>query len=600
MVPDISSIIARKYGISKEIMRCRNMTMQQTQHHIRTSHGDSTDYYMYKPGDTPFSGEFQGKGDVATLFALESQTILNTHREMTTGIVLEHVGDPTIRIVKNNDSFVDDNDGSTAEKGSDFRACKQRAIQRTEKDNQLYTDLVDVTGGAIAHHKCALQAACYDDSHPPNLKSTPDNNISLRDRYGVPTTIQNVPVSCPIKGLGCHIAVDASMNGSSKHEFEVRLDQCRTIARQCSRAKLTPTEAHMIMRPRVMPSVGYSAAVTRFTPQQCQKINSAINQVLLPKIKINRKTPLAVIYAPLKLGGLNWPSFEVKQDTDSILTMIKHMRQDTTMATDIKVTLSAWQLVSGLCTPFLEPTQENLNFLGPGWIHHMRQRLQHMGGKIWLEHQWTPSTLRLNDTSIMSTVLRLNLPNSTLKKFNYVRLYLRVITIADLADATGAKIPGNRFSGAWQAQSNLTWPEIPTPPKKLLSIFRSIIRTAYATTTTSNNTLSVLALRRHLGPWNSQQSHIQYDSYRTHTQIFIRNDNRFDVFHAHHPQHFTFSHHVDEIRTSAHPTIAHIDNGRAYSHLPYTKSSRPIPQDPPNNEVCFESTTEPHSAQMAP
>jgi hypothetical protein len=212
MVPDISSIIARKYGISKGIMRCRNKVIESMQHHIQTAHGDSTNYYENDPESIPMSGEIQGKGDVATLFALESQTILNTHRELTTGIVLPHVAHPNVRIVKNNDAYVDDNDGSTAVSGNNFRKCEREVMIKTERNSQLWNDLVDGTGGAIAHHKTVIQAACHDDSHPPRLKSTPDTNISLRDRYGVPTKIRNIPVSCPIKGLGCHIAVDASMH----------------------------------------------------------------------------------------------------------------------------------------------------------------------------------------------------------------------------------------------------------------------------------------------------------------------------------------------------------------------------------------------------
>jgi hypothetical protein len=595
MVPDISSIIARKYGMSKQIMQCRNKTMEATEHHIRTSHGDSETYYKNSPGDIPMSGEFQGKGDVATLFALESQTILNTHRDMTTGIDLPHVYDPTIRISKNNDAFVDDNDGSTAVTGANFRQCEQRVMTKTEENGQIYTDLTDATGGAIAHHKTVVQSACHDDSFPPKLKNTPDTQISLRDRYGVPTKIQNIPVSCPIKGLGCRIAVDASMHGTSEHEFEARLEQCQSIANRCARAKLTPEEANMIMRPRVMPSVGYSAAVTRFTPVQCQKLNSTINQVLLPKMKINRKMPLAVIYAPLKLGGLNWPSFEIKQDTDSIMTMIKHMRQDTTMATDIKVTLSAWQLVSGLCTPFLEPSTETLDFLGPGWIHHMRQRLQNINAKIWLEDQWTPRILRSNDSSIMSKVLQLRLSRATMQKFNYVRLYLRIITIADLADETGAKIPGHRFTGRWQANSTLTWPDIPQPPSSLMALFRSIIRKAYATTLTSKHTNDTITLAKHLGPWNSNKNHINYTAYRTAIQVFIRHDNAFHVFYAQNARTFVYNHTSATIPDTTHPTIATIDQNTVYTHFPYNKAPTQWIPKAPRHEVCFPSSTPAHS-----
>jgi hypothetical protein len=86
--------------------------------------------------------------------------------------------------------------------------------------------------------------------------------------------------------------------------------------------------------------------------------------------------PLAVIYSPLRLGGLNWPSFQVKQDCDSILTLIKHLRHDETVANNIKIALSAWQLASGLCTPFLETVTPRLSYLGVGWLPHMRDRHQ--------------------------------------------------------------------------------------------------------------------------------------------------------------------------------------------------------------------------------
>ena len=63
MVPDISSIIARKYGMAKNLLRCQNKTIERMQHHIRTSHGDSVKYYENTPGDPPKAGEIQGTND---------------------------------------------------------------------------------------------------------------------------------------------------------------------------------------------------------------------------------------------------------------------------------------------------------------------------------------------------------------------------------------------------------------------------------------------------------------------------------------------------------------------------------------------------------
>jgi hypothetical protein len=53
--------------------------------------------------------------------------------------------------------------------------------------------------------------------------------------------------------------------------------------------------------------------------------------------------------------------------------------------------------------------------------------------------------------------------------------WLRVITLADLADPTGRYIPGDRLVGEWQAQSPLEWTRQPRPSKRDFALFRKFI-----------------------------------------------------------------------------------------------------------------------------
>ncbi|KAL7533444.1 hypothetical protein ACHAXR_008968 [Thalassiosira sp. AJA248-18] len=104
MVPNISTLIARKYGVTKSVMRSRNATMEQMQHRIRTGHGESKHTYQQNADDVPLAGETQGKGDVASLWSLLSQTILRTQQDLHEPLTLPHVtGSP--KISKNNDAF---------------------------------------------------------------------------------------------------------------------------------------------------------------------------------------------------------------------------------------------------------------------------------------------------------------------------------------------------------------------------------------------------------------------------------------------------------------------------------------------------------------
>ena len=89
MVPGVSSLIARKFGVSETMMGCRNDTIKKLKWNIRKGCGDLEEYYVENDGDDPLSGEVQGKGDLASLWCLMSHTILKAHSTLHTLIVMK-------------------------------------------------------------------------------------------------------------------------------------------------------------------------------------------------------------------------------------------------------------------------------------------------------------------------------------------------------------------------------------------------------------------------------------------------------------------------------------------------------------------------------
>jgi hypothetical protein len=375
MVPDISAIIARKYGMEKNVLICRNKVLEELKRMVRTTQGDSKKYYKREHYELPMAGEYQGKADAAPLWSAESHTFLRTHQQLAEGSFMPHVIDQVLAIRKNNDAYVDDDDMTKTARGKNFDDLDlaKMLVTETQTSAQLWNDIIFLSGGGVAHHKSMWQGISFDNSTcPPTMREYFPGEIHLKDRKGVQTKITKLSIKQPNKGLGCHLAPNAAQHGSDKHEYEVRCSQAHKLANNVLPVHTSPHETYNLMHGRTMTSIGYSAAVTRFDQQQCRKLNTIVNRVLLPRMKFNRHMPHAVIYSPIDKGGFAWPSFQVKQDTDSILTMIKHLRWNGTVGKDILVVLSAWQLASGLVQPLMYGVECDLPYLGVGWITHMR------------------------------------------------------------------------------------------------------------------------------------------------------------------------------------------------------------------------------------
>ena len=67
VVPGVSSLIARKFGVAYLIMKCRNERIKVLKWNARTGCGDSEEMYEEEEEDEVLNGEVQGKGDDASL-----------------------------------------------------------------------------------------------------------------------------------------------------------------------------------------------------------------------------------------------------------------------------------------------------------------------------------------------------------------------------------------------------------------------------------------------------------------------------------------------------------------------------------------------------
>jgi hypothetical protein len=168
--------------------------------------------------------------------------------------------------------------------------------------------------------------------------------------------------------------------------------------------------------------------------------------------------PRAVVFGPVKYGGMSIPDVYTRQTQLHAKYLIQQLRWDKTVANDFLVTLSNLQLESGFVTPLLESNIKTVDYIEWEWISSFRQCLNEIDATFWIEQVWTPKLQREGDLSLMEHFLRIDTTPRERKDLAACLKWLRVITIADLADEQGTEIPGGRLTGEWRAEPCFEWP----------------------------------------------------------------------------------------------------------------------------------------------
>ena len=88
-------------------------------------------------------------------------------------------------------------------------------------------------------------------------------------------------------------------------------------------------------------------SLTSFNKKQCKELTKMIERIVLPKMGINACISRPVLYGPPILGGMNYPNIQTIQDRLGIMNIMKHLRHDSEISTEIRALVSAHQLHSG-------------------------------------------------------------------------------------------------------------------------------------------------------------------------------------------------------------------------------------------------------------
>ena len=449
--PNLLTIASRRRGCPPPIAICQGETQNKIRHKIRTSYGISKQHIEPHPlrGGIGQRGSYGPFGWDAHLDIIAEA--LKNHSD---GCVFTT---PDLKRLYHSwlCSFVDDDQ------------LYQNNFKHYTLQYQIHTfisailswqRLLKSTGGDLSVDKCLAYIIRFqfNQNGKPTIQKIADapGDIILTQDNGTIEEIERLEPDDAERALGVRLAPTGQFNT----EFNYREENIREFCGRLKSAHPTPQDTEIIYTFRWKPIVSYCLPITRFTPQQCERLMIISRRALLPKLGFNQNSPLPIIHGPHIYGGSNRLHIRTLQATLHILYFLGHYRQRSHISDQYKILLDISQLTLGVGFPILEYPSIPLPHEEMNHITFLRRQLSHLNLHIKLTDPWIPPLVWENDCYLMESFLTISMPTKYLEELNYCRLYLQVITLANIVTPDGKYIQEWAYQGHKQQQSNLSWP----------------------------------------------------------------------------------------------------------------------------------------------
>jgi hypothetical protein len=227
---------------------------------------------------------------------------------------------------------------------------------------------------------------------------------------------------------------------------------------------LTRQEAWTFYHSCYIPSVTYPLTGSYLSEKQLDQIQQKAMTIIYAKCGFNRHTKREVLFGPRELGGAEFSRLFLKQGIAQTQYFLRHWRIHSTIGKLMKCALAWIQLSLGVSFPMLERVHVSLPHLESKWFASLRRFLATIDATIQLDDPEIPPTQRENDEYIMDLIMNARcFSNAEIRKLNYCRLHLQVVTLADITKPNGAELDPNFLKG---------YPSLMSAKSTLLSIYQ--------------------------------------------------------------------------------------------------------------------------------
>ena len=437
IVHSIASMACQRLGLPPEPVTCMLVTIQEMEHHIRSSFGTS-ESMMSNQLPTPFQGICQGNGAGPAIWVAVSTPLIEMMRGAGHGISFE----APLSNTKDNIvgfAFVDDTDiieGDLTSTGitiNDVAQSMQSAIDRWEGG-------LKTTGGAIRPDKSFVYPISFtwDEKGNYTFESIEDINqpLTVKNHDDVREVLPQLEPSVGAETLGVYLAPD----GSNTQQLQSMSEKVQKWCNNIKTGHLPAREAWQCISTTIMKTLQYPLPALTLTKKECRKLTSPIHEIGLPQSRICRKFPKDLVYGSTDTLGLGLDDLYVDQGTSKVEILLEHLYADNMTGSLLRSALEWSSIHVGIGQNIFSLDFGLYGHLLPqSWIKTLWQFASEY--KITLPSSEKNLQLhRRGDIYLMEEYAHKGLRISELRAINKCRLFLQVTTLSDIIDGSGHRL----------------------------------------------------------------------------------------------------------------------------------------------------------------
>ena len=367
-------------------------------------------------------------------------------------------------------------------------------IKKAQSALEKWKNVLLATGGAMRSKKCACVLLDQKTKYPQT-----EHKLMLKDDDGIVREILRYSHDDPREYLG----VTQTASNNDNHQLQVIHDNVKKWNDLISRSKLPPFLNLQALLNRIHKKILYPLPATNLTHEELQDVSDELYRTSLPKCGIIRKFPIRFRTIPHQFFGLGLPDFYAEMQISKIKEFLRHCMTNTVLGQQIRMCLETMQMEAGVKRLIL-----NYNFnkfselVTPGWMTHMWHFTSGNGYSFqgW-DNDLEPQ--RKNDKFIMEEIMKKGYSKKKLIRLNKCRLYLQVITLADISNGDGDKIAKNFLDGKRDPSRRSRFKRIDQkrPTYNAWYEWSEVLKSTFCITDNGDS------IHQHLGPWLHTKYH---------------------------------------------------------------------------------------------
>ena len=493
---NLAEIALRRLGCPKSVAQAHTVTQRRIKHYIKTGYGTSNGYIMFDEAIKfirsqsglatiiiallgPIGGTGQGGGASPIIWLAILLIMMEAYRKTNNGIkITDRIS--KIEILFWILSYVDDN---SILRGFQQNEQVSEMLSQMRKSLLEWNTLLKYTGGDLSLGKCVLTLMHWKTNYwglarLSSKKNKPGTITVPSESQGQLDKLKRIEPWEAERILGVRLPADGNMNA----EYKFRKKQADNLGLKLFNAPFSPYDAWTVYQSRYKAMIGYSLPVTTFTRNQLDQIQKKFIFFLLPKLGMNRHTPRAIVYGPMKYGGRNLLDLRIEQPTQHLRHTLGHMRRQDNTGKLLTITKRDTQLESGLSIPFYKTNPDEYNYVTKNtrW-RYLWQVIYKYDIDIHFYNEWIPTKNYDNDKNIMETAVKdpkykKQKTKWKLEIINNCRMYIGAIFLSDMVGLTG-RINKNYLNGNLNNQPSLeyNYPAIRKPTKAAWNEWKEFI-----------------------------------------------------------------------------------------------------------------------------